>query len=523
MSNDINKKKNNHLNEIQNESIYTSEDIIQTTFDLNNQKSNNSINTNDLYSMDDKHTNINHSTSPNDSNQSKISNNDQRLTHHKELNSLNLGVEFIQKEEIVSKSVKFSSNEITIPNQDEIMSTIQREDPSVIEEHTVERKGSFSRRRSVHSGILSDRKTLKTYQKNRKRALTIDTTPISFSSHVLTSNRSEKKIFEFDGFAIGGDGVITFPNYLSSSLILMEYLKNVKKIQKLSNSKSRLEEYKTIKLIGEGHSSRVSLVKDIQTENQFARKTIYLSHEIPPFMVTREITAMLLCHKCPNIIQFVDAYFDGFSIHIISEYIEGLNLESISIIEEKIADAIIFQALKGINCLHKRRVLHMDIKLGNMILTKIGSVFIHDFGLSLYLPEDQDFVDAKYSSEGSLSYLAPEKIQNSNFGFESDIWSLGISALKLVSGFLPQTSMEKYYYSMENILCVPDNLETICGTIKISNQYKDFIRKALTIDSRKRPSAETLLKHEIFNDLNMEKSEKILKQYLKENQKSSVH
>lgn len=66
---------------------------------------------------------------------------------------------------------------------------------------------------------------------------------------------------------------------------------------------------------------------------------------------------------------------------------------------------------------------------------KNGEIKVIDFGLSkLYCKENFRSLRSKV---GSPYYIAPEILLNDYYGFECDIWSLGILLYILVSGFLP--------------------------------------------------------------------------------------
>jgi len=373
--------------------------------------------------------------------------------------------------------------------------------------------GMFCRRRTVHSRPSS--KPIPT-RRIRKRALTIETAGGGQASNTQAPiiNRETRKCFENGGFAITRDGVIRFPEHLIPHIQKKNVYREAR--QKMTTSACRLDEFKSVRVLGEGRSSRVSLVRDEQTGCDFARKTIFLSHEIPDYMVSRELTAMILCFSNPHIIKFVDAFYDGFCVHIITEYIEGVVLSNLKKLDENVARAIIFQALLAMEAIHRNRILHMDIKLGNMILTPEGVVILYDFGLSLHLPKDEEHFDKKFSSDGTLAYMSPEKMQNHSFCFASDIWSLGVASLKLVADYLPLTSMDQYYASMDNIMTLPNQLEDILENQNSSSALFEFMRDCLRVNPRDRPTATELLQYPWFSGIDEKHAALILREYSQE-------
>jgi serine/threonine protein kinase len=79
---------------------------------------------------------------------------------------------------------------------------------------------------------------------------------------------------------------------------------------------------------------------------------------------------------------------------------------------------------------HERRVLHNDIKPGNLLLTTEGRVVVTDFGVNL--PPDPLRPDQPASALGTLRYMAPERLAGGGDA-RSDLYSLGATLYELVS------------------------------------------------------------------------------------------
>jgi serine/threonine protein kinase len=77
--------------------------------------------------------------------------------------------------------------------------------------------------------------------------------------------------------------------------------------------------------------------------------------------------------------------------------------------------------LPAVQYLHRRRILHRDLKLSNLLLDKQHRVKLSDFGLAAQVcPEQQ----RRMSLCGTLNYMAPEVLQRPNpgHGAEVDVW-----------------------------------------------------------------------------------------------------
>lgn len=72
--------------------------------------------------------------------------------------------------------------------------------------------------------------------------------------------------------------------------------------------------------------------------------------------------------------------------------------------------------------LHKRHVIHRDIKLQNIFLTKEGVIKLGDFGVSKKLENTDDLAK---SSLGTPYYISPEICQGRAYNNKSDVWMLG--------------------------------------------------------------------------------------------------
>lgn len=102
-------------------------------------------------------------------------------------------------------------------------------------------------------------------------------------------------------------------------------------------------------------------------------------------------------------------------------------------------DVVVYvvQILQGLDYLHSRRILHLDIKPENIIVTYMNVVKIIDFGSA------QNFnpLFLKHYSPriGTLDYMSPEMLKGDVVGPPADIWSIGIVTYIMLSGRLPFT------------------------------------------------------------------------------------
>ena len=84
---------------------------------------------------------------------------------------------------------------------------------------------------------------------------------------------------------------------------------------------------------------------------------------------------------------------------------------------------------------HKLRIVHRDVKPGNILITEDGSAMISDFGISHALGDTT--ITATGMVHGTPAYLAPEVAQGRPSSFASDVFSLGSSMYTMLEGTPP--------------------------------------------------------------------------------------
>lgn len=99
---------------------------------------------------------------------------------------------------------------------------------------------------------------------------------------------------------------------------------------------------------------------------------------------------------------------------------------------------IVLEVLKALKSLKKHRVVHCDIKPGNILLSKYGKVVLCDFGISKVLKDGEDNAVVKYV-QGTPAYMASEMVSRGlPFDYSADIWSVGVVLYNLfTSGEMP--------------------------------------------------------------------------------------
>uniref|UniRef100_A0A8I3WKH7 Serine/threonine-protein kinase Nek3 n=1 Tax=Callithrix jacchus TaxID=9483 RepID=A0A8I3WKH7_CALJA len=189
-----------------------------------------------------------------------------------------------------------------------------------------------------------------------------------------------------------------------------------------------MDEYMVLREIGEGSFGRALLVQHESSNQTFAMKEIRLPKSFSNTQNSRKEAVLLAKMKHPNIVAFKECFEAEGHLYIVMEYCDGGDLmQKIKQQKGKLfpEDMILnwfTQMCLGVNHIHKKRVLHRDIKSKNIFLTQNGKVKLGDFGSARLLSTPMAFA---CTYVGTPYYVPPEIWENLPYNNKSDIWSLG--------------------------------------------------------------------------------------------------
>ncbi|XP_030511405.1 calcium-dependent protein kinase 2-like [Rhodamnia argentea] len=258
------------------------------------------------------------------------------------------------------------------------------------------------------------------------------------------------------------------------------------------------QHYALGKELGRGQFGITYLCTEKSTGHTYACKSILkrkLVSKSDRDDVKREIQIMQDLSGQSNIVEFMGAYEDNHSVHVVMELCAGGELFDRIIAKgqytERAAASICRAIVNVVHICHFMGVMHRDLKPENFLLaTKDEGAMLKatDFGLSVFIEEDKVYRDIV----GSAYYVAPEVLQR-RYGKEIDIWSAGVILYILLSGVPPfWAETEKGIFNailQGEIDFVSDPWPSI------SNGAKDLIRKMLTQDPKKRITSAQVLEH----------------------------
>jgi len=198
-----------------------------------------------------------------------------------------------------------------------------------------------------------------------------------------------------------------------------------------------------------------------------------------------------------NIIEFKEAFFDKFSksLNIIFEFPHNGNLsnkinyaiKNKMYMEESIIWDVLVQILNGVNYLHKKGIVHRNLKSKIILLNNQRLVKISDFEASCSFDKNNNMITDQV---GTPFYTAPEIWEEEPYNYKCDIWSIGCIIYEMASLTLPfkgDTINSLYENIMsKKIKPIPDFY---------SEDLKKIINYMLIYDPSKRPSTDLLLNY----------------------------
>ncbi|KAG8224873.1 hypothetical protein J437_LFUL006467 [Ladona fulva] len=253
--------------------------------------------------------------------------------------------------------------------------------------------------------------------------------------------------------------------------------------------------YQRGRFFGKGGFAKCYEITDVNTKNVYAGKIIskqLLTKNLQKEKVTQEIEIhRSLNHK--NIVHFHGYFEDSHNVYIVLELCRMRSLMELhkrrKMLTEPEVRFYLRQVLSGVQFLHNRRIIHRDLKLGNLFLNDNLEVKIGDFGLATRVTYDGE---RKKTLCGTPNYIAPEVLCKKGHSYEVDTWSIGCIMYTLLVGKPPfeTNSLNETYARIKRCeYRLPNTMLKTAARI---------IKKMLHPDPQKRAKIEELLADEFF-------------------------
>ena len=295
--------------------------------------------------------------------------------------------------------------------------------------------------------------------------------------------------------------------------------------------KSKESKYIRTSKLGEGTYGVVYRAKDQKGQEIYALKKIRLQAEEEgiPSTAIREISLLKELNHI-NIVKLYEVLHSPKKLTLVFEYVEQdlkkvIDSSNGKGLDMKLVKSFLYQLLKGVDYIHKNKVLHRDLKPQNLLINKDNIVKIGDFGLA----RGYGIPVKNYTHEVvTLWYRPPDVLLgNKTYGTTVDMWSIGCIFAEMVSGkplftgssesdqlkkifSIKGTPNENYASSLRELSewgvgdnnfenCEEKNFKELFPNL--DSEWIDLLQKFLQLEPEKRISAEEALKHPFFDDI----------------------
>ncbi len=210
----------------------------------------------------------------------------------------------------------------------------------------------------------------------------------------------------------------------------------------LENRKRRyVGHYELKTLLGEGGMGKVYQAIDVRTKRVYAIKLLHatLLNDSENRRRLANEGQLLREFSHPNIIKVFEVGESNEQGYLVMEYLSGGTLKAFINTHHPLPletiRQIALQICEGLAEIHKRGVVHRDVKTSNLMLDDKGTVRIMDFGLS-----KSPLISMKTTLGtiiGTLGYVAPEQITGTMSDARTDIFAFGVVLYELCANQLP--------------------------------------------------------------------------------------
>ncbi|KAM4607522.1 STE20-like serine/threonine-protein kinase isoform 2-T2 [Polymixia lowei] len=250
--------------------------------------------------------------------------------------------------------------------------------------------------------------------------------------------------------------------------------------------------------LGDGAFGKVYKAQNKQNGTLAAAKVIdtKTEEELEDYMVEIDILASCDHH---HIVKLLDAFYFEGKLWILIEFCAGGAVDAIMLeLERPLTEpqirVVCKQTLEALAYLHENKVIHRDLKAGNILLSLEGDVKLADFGVSA---KNTKTLQRRDSFIGTPYWMAPEVVmcetsKDRPYDFKADIWSLGVTLIELAQIEPPNHEMNPMRVLLKIAKSEPP---TLMQPSRWSPEFNDFLRKSLDKNVDNRWGTAQLLQH----------------------------
>uniref|UniRef100_A0A8D0B252 non-specific serine/threonine protein kinase n=1 Tax=Sander lucioperca TaxID=283035 RepID=A0A8D0B252_SANLU len=278
----------------------------------------------------------------------------------------------------------------------------------------------------------------------------------------------------------------------------IEIKKKVKQYEHVHRDINPNDLWEIIGELGDGAFGKVYKARNKETGVLAAAKVIETKceEELEDYIVEIDILA-----KCDHryIVKLLDAFYHDNKLWIMIEFCPGGAVDATMLeldrgLTEPQIKVVCRQMLEALSYLHSMKIIHRDLKAGNILLMLDGDIKLADFGVSA---KNTKTLQRRDSFIGTPYWMAPEVVmcetmKDAPYDYKADVWSLGITLIELAQIEPPHHELNPMRVLLKIAKSEPPTLEQ---PHKWSQEFKDFLKKALDKNPETRPTVAQLTEH----------------------------
>ncbi|KPP65944.1 STE20-like serine/threonine-protein kinase-like, partial [Scleropages formosus] len=231
--------------------------------------------------------------------------------------------------------------------------------------------------------------------------------------------------------------------------------------------------------------------------------------ELEDYMVEIDILASCDHH---NIVKLLDAFYYENKLWILIEFCAGGAVDAVMLeLERPLTEpqirVVCKQTLEALLYLHEHKIIHRDLKAGNILLTldgdvKLGKRRVHRDICNVFLYGCTEPGDKAFDTKMAPEVVMCETSKDRPYDYKADIWSLGITLIELAQIEPPNHEMNPMRVLLKIAKSEPP---TLMQPSRWSPEFTDFLKKALDKNVDNRWHTAQLLQHPFVANVNDDK------------------